>query len=174
MRDLGGSFDCRVLVVPPGEGAVWAWLGARRRLDPAELEGLAAEDWPPRVSLAIGEPGQGLAGWRLTHQQALAALPVALRSGQTVVRYTDVALLASILQDDLLAASLRELYLDPLSDERDGGETLRRTLRAYISSERNLTSAAAALGVSRRTVANRLRSVETKIGRSLNAAMPSL
>jgi hypothetical protein len=171
MRDLGGSFDCRVLVVPPGEGTVWAWLGARRRLDPAELEGLAAEHWPPRVSLAIGEPSQGLAGWRLTHQQALAALPVALRRGKSVVRYADVALLASILQDELLAASLRELYLDPLSDERDGGETLRETLRAYVSSERNLTSAAAALGVSRRTVANRLRSVETKIGRSLNVAM---
>jgi hypothetical protein len=174
MRDLGGSFDCRVLVIPPGEGAVWAWLGARRPLDPTELEDLVAEDLPPRVSLAIGEPGQGLAGWRLTHQQALAALPVAMRSGEGAVRYGDVALLASILQDDLLVASLRELYLDPLSTERDGGETLRETLRAYISSERNLSSAASVLGVSRRTVANRLRSVEEKIGRSLNVAMADI
>jgi DNA-binding PucR family transcriptional regulator len=131
-------------------------------------------DWPNRVSLAIGESSRGLAGWRLTHRQARAAVPVAKRSSTSSTRYSNVALVASMLQDDLLSTSLRELYLDPLSDERDGGEALRQTLSAYISSDRNLSSAAALLGVSRRTVANRLSAVEGKIGRLLTVAMADI
>jgi DNA-binding PucR family transcriptional regulator len=104
----------------------------------------------------------------LTHQQASAALPIALRSPEPFVRYADVALLASILQDDLLASSLRELYLDPLERERDGGEVARRTLRAYFAAERNVSSAAVALGVKRHTVTNRLRTIEQRLGRPLN------
>ena len=49
---------------------------------------------PAEVALAIGEPGQGLAGWRFSHRQAAAALPIALHSDRTHTRYADVALLA--------------------------------------------------------------------------------
>jgi PucR-like helix-turn-helix protein/diguanylate cyclase with GGDEF domain len=173
VRGLGDSLDCRSLVVPRGETAVWAWLGARRELDPGEVERAAAEKWGG-VSVAIGEPGAGLPGWRLTHEQARAALAVAVRRPSALIRYRDVALLASMLQDDLLSTSLCELYLVPLESVRDGGAALRETLRAYISAERNVSSAAAALGVSRPTVANRLRSIEERIGRPLNAALPGI
>lgn len=171
LRALAGSFDCRTLLVPQGEGA-WAWLGTHgRALDPDALELRASTALPTSLSLAIGEPSHGLSGWRLTHRQALAALPVALRGDARTVRYSKVALLASMLQDDLLAASLRELYLEPLAEERDGGAALRETLRAYLAADRNVSSAAAALSVSRRTVANRLRIVEEKIGRPLASAL---
>jgi DNA-binding PucR family transcriptional regulator len=83
------------------------------------------------------------------------------------VRYADVALLSSMVQDDLLSASLRELYLLPLDDERGGGVTLRETLRAYFAAGRNGASAAAALNVSRQTITNRLQTVEARVGRSL-------
>jgi DNA-binding PucR family transcriptional regulator len=129
---------------------------------------------PPGVSLAIGEPGESLSGWRLTHQQARAALPIALRSPEGLVRYADVALLASTLQDDLLSTSLRQLYLVPLEQERDGGETLRETLRAYFAAERNVSSAAAALGVSRQAVNSRLRTIEEKLGRPLGGCAAEL
>ena len=56
----------------------------------------------------------------------------------------------------------------------DGGEALRATLRAYISAERNAASAAAALGVSRRTVANRLRAVEQLVGSAFGAIVGDL
>jgi hypothetical protein len=174
MRELAGSLDCRVLLVRRGEGVVWLWLGARRKLDPVELESKASTEWPGELPLAIGEPAEGLAGWRLTHQQARAALQVAIAKSEGLVRYADVALLASMLQDDLLTASLRELYLVPLEAERDGGAALRATLQAYFDSGRNVSSAAAALGVSRRTVANRLHTVESRLGRPLDTAIPSL
>ena len=43
-----------------------------------------------------------------------------MRGPEPFVRYVDVALLAAVLQDDLLATSLRKLYLEPLEAERDG------------------------------------------------------
>lgn len=174
IRRLGDSLDSRVLLIRRDEGAVWAWLGGRRRIDPVELERHSVEAWPAGLSLAIGEPSRGWAGWRLTHRQAQAALSIALRRPEGVVRYADVALLASMHRDDLLVASLRELYLTPLSDERDSGAALRGTLRAYFTADRNISSAAAALGVNRRTVANRLRTIEAKLDRPLSPAMPDI
>jgi hypothetical protein len=169
VRELASSLDCRLLLVRHGEGNVWAWLGSRRGLDPDELGRLASSSLPPQVSLAIGEPARDLTGWRLTHRQARAAIPIARRSPTSFVRYADVVLLASMLQDDLLVTSLRELYLAPLERERDGGEVLRETLRAYFSAGRNVSSAAAALGVSRQTVTTRLRTIEARLSRPINA-----
>jgi DNA-binding PucR family transcriptional regulator len=120
-----------------------------------------------RVFVTVGEPGEGLSGWRLSHRQAKAALPIAERRGQPVLRYGDVALLAAILRDDLVATSLHQLYLEPLERARDGGEVARETLRAYFAAERNISSTAAVLGVDRRTVTNRIRAIESLFGRPL-------
>ena len=166
-RKLATSVDRRLLVIDRGKGTAWAWLGGRRPIEQPDFERRLRATWPEEVSIAIGEPSRGLAGWRLTHRQAKAALPIALRGSQRQVRYADVALLASILQDDLLARSLHQLYLTPLEAERDGGKTLRKTLRAYFAAERNVSSAASALGVSRQTVINHLHGVEEKLGRQL-------
>jgi hypothetical protein len=174
VRGLAAALDRRLLLVCAGEGPLWAWFGGRRKVDPAELERVLNATWPPHISLAIGEAADGLAGWRLTHKQARAILPVALRSRETYVRYADAALLASMLQDDLLATSLRELYLMPLEDERDGGEAVRQTLRAYFAADRNASSAAAALGVNRHTVTSRLRMAEDRLGRPLSSCAAEL
>jgi len=172
VRELSTALSCRLLLIRQGEGTVWAWLGSRRR---ADFAGLGLQDrWPERLSLALGEPGEGVAGWRLTHQQATAVLPIAMRGPETVIRYADAALLASSLRDDVLRTSLNKLYLDPLAGERDGGEVARRTLRAYLATGRNVTSTAASLGVNRNTVSNRLRSIEVRIGRSLDSCAVEL
>jgi len=169
-RQLAKSLDRRLLSTQSDEGTVWVWLGGRAPLDAndldAALSSLRAEDF----CLALGEPAHGLAGWRLTHRQAQAVLPIAKREGRGCVHYAESGLLASLLQDDLLTASLQERYLAPLASERDGGETLRATLRAFFSSDRNISSAAAMLGVNRHTVTNRLRIVEEKTGRSLTSS----
>lgn len=168
VRELAGRLDRRLLLVCGGEGPVWAWFGSRREVDPLELQQRIASDWTSDVVLALGEPADGLAGWRLTHRQARAAFPVALRSPDRFVRYANVALLASMLKDDLLATSLHEIYIAPLAAERDGGQAMRETLRAYFTAERNASSAAAALGVNRRTVTSRLRAVEERLERPLS------
>jgi PucR C-terminal helix-turn-helix domain len=173
IRDLAKGLDRRLLFISGGEGTIWAWLGGRQKL--TAQEALAyGEDPGVGMVMAFGEPAQKLPGWRLTHRQAMSAMTVARRNEKRAVRYADVALVASMLQDDLLVTSLRELYLVPLAEERDGGAALWETLSAYLAAERNMSSAAAALGVSRRTIANRLRAIEVRLGRPLNLVMPNI
>jgi hypothetical protein len=168
MRELAARLDRRLLAVCREEEPTWAcWLGGSRRLEAEQALRALGEISPERVFVTVGEPGEGLPGWRLSHRQAKAALPIAERRGQAVVRYADVALLASILRDDLVAASLRQLYLEPLERARDGGKVGQETLRAYFAAERNVSSTAAALGVDRRTVTNRIRATEDLFGRPL-------
>src|SRR6476659_9082083 len=169
-RELAQRLDRRLLLVRSDDEMVWAWLGGRRPLQSETLDSVLCSVWPAELSLALGESAQGISGWRVTHRQAQAVLPVAKRIGSGRVRYADAALLASVLQDDLLIGSLEERYLAPLASERDGGATLRATLRAFFSADRNVSSAAALLGVTRHTVANRLRTVEERIDRSLTAS----
>jgi hypothetical protein len=175
MRGLAGAVDRRLLAVQREEEPTWAcWLGGRRQLTAERaLEALAGEV-PEGVFVTVGEPGEGLAGWRFSHQQAKAALPIAERRGEPLVRYADVALLAAIARDDLIATSLRQLYLTPLERARDGGKVARETLRAYFEAERNVSSTAAALGVDRRTGRNRLGAIEDLLGRPLKGAEADL
>jgi hypothetical protein len=167
LADLGERLDRRLLLAEPDEQSAWAWLGGRRAFECSELDLIASHTWPEGVALACGAPAQGLAGWRLSHRQAAAALPIAQRGPAGLVHYGDVALLASALQDDLLATSLRHEYLDPLEAERDGGAAARKTLRAYFAAAGNVSSAAAALGVNRATVRSRLLAIEERFGRPL-------
>lgn len=175
MRELASRLDRRLLAVQREEEPQWAcWLGGRTEMAAEEafraLSGIAEDG----VFVAVGEPGEGLAGWRFSHFQAKAALPVAERRGQAALRYADVAVVASIARDDLLAGSLRQLYLAPLERGREGGRVARETLRAYFEAERNISSTAAALGVDRRTVRNRLHAIEELLGRPLRGSLADL
>jgi len=205
IRELALRADRRLLSVAQGQEGVWAWLGGRDRFAVGEIErviGPGSKSNPPAdgiesdrigsggrgshssVVLAIGEPAWGIEGWRSTHQQAQAALVVALRRNGSprngiprngipptrggATRYADVALLATALKDEALGRALLEVYIAPLEDARGNGPSLQRTLRAYLASECNASSAAAALGVARRTVENRLRTIEERLGRTLH------
>jgi PucR C-terminal helix-turn-helix domain/GGDEF-like domain len=175
VKSLARGLDARALLIPrEGGRLLWAWLGSRRPLEPAEALAKLRAALPEGLSVALGEPGEGIAGWRLTHRQAAAAHAVALRGTEPVVRYADVALLASALQDELLVSSLRRLYLEPLEAERDGGEVLRETLRTYFEVGLSPSSAASVLAVSHRTVANRLRKIEGRIGYPVQTKMAGL
>jgi hypothetical protein len=174
VREITQPLDRRLLLVPRGEGTVWAWLGGRRALDPDSLRCVLSSKLSPGLCLALGESAESLGGWRLSHRQAKAALLVARESPDPVVRYADVALLASVLQDELLATSLREIYLAPLDEGGDGGELARQTLRAYLAAEGNISSTAAALRVNRKTVASRLRTVEAAIGRPISSRLAEI
>jgi sugar diacid utilization regulator len=175
LRDLARRLDRRLLSLPRGEGIVWAWLGGRRALRIGDfVDALAAADAPVGVCVAAGEPAHGLAGWRLTYRQAQAALLVASREPRPLTCYGEVALLASVLKDVVLGRSLVEIYLTPLADAGSDGRVLRRTLHAYFVAERNASSAAAALGVARKTVESRLHTIEARLGYPLRTCPPEL
>jgi hypothetical protein len=163
------SLERRSLVVEARDGALWGWLGPGDETDSEYLNQLLGNKLPEGSFAGLGEPASGPEGWRLTHRQARAALTVARRGGESIVRYAEVPLLATMLRDDLLATSLWRLYLAPLEDDPNGGDELRRTLRAYFAAGRNASRAAAELGITRQAVMRRVRATERKIGRSIDS-----
>lgn len=174
MREIAKKLDRRLLIVRREEEPTWAcWLGGTQPLvaDPA-LEAIA-DLVPDGIALAIGEAYDGLPGWRDSHLQAKAALPISERRREPVC-YGHVAILAAVIRDDLVMSSLRASYLDPLKGARDGGQTSRETLRAYLDSQMNISATAAVLGVDRRTVRNRLKAIEELIERPLRRSWLNL
>ena len=173
VRGLAAELSRQLLSVSRSEATVWAWFGGRRRLAITDIERLMSATAPAGVSLAVGEPGVGIDGWRLTHRQAQAAMLVALRRPQRLTRYADVALLAAVLRDQELARSLLEIHLSPLEEQR-GGAVARETLRAYFAAGCNAATAAAALGVNRHTVERRVHTIEERLGRLLHTCHAEL
>jgi hypothetical protein len=174
LRALAQGADRQLLLLSRGNETVWAWLGGRRSLSVADVERLMSAAEAPGVSLAIGEPGCGLDGWRLTHHQAQAALLVALRSQERVTRYGDVALVAAVLRDEVLARWLLDTFLSPLEGQRDGGAALRETLRRYFAAGQNVSKAADELDVKRQTVEQRLKTVGQLLARTLPTCLAEL
>ncbi len=171
LHRLAGRLHKRYLLVTWDNNMTWAWFGLQEHSgsEVAQLHRAvkAIASQSQELTLALGEPAPGLGGWQLTHNQAAAALPFA-HGGERVVRYASVALDVSVAADELLSRSLRQIYLDPLADEQDGGEAVRATLRSYLSLDRNISSTAATLGVNRQTVRNRLLRAEDRLGRSIS------
>jgi hypothetical protein len=165
---IAKRLDRAVLVVPRGEGAVWAWLGGREALQFEEVRrgvaGAATED----VCFAVGESRDGIGGWRLTHDEAQAAHQVMLRRTSRLIRGSEVLLLAAVLREEAIARCVTETFLAPLDREAQGGAVMRETLRAYFRAGRNTAAAAAALGVDRHTIQRRLRKAEEALGRLLH------
>ncbi|HET8814405.1 MAG TPA: helix-turn-helix domain-containing protein [Solirubrobacterales bacterium] len=168
-RVLAESLGTALLAAPREEGMVWAWLGSSRKVAPRSVQD--ALTGRPRIDakVAVGEPGREIEGWRSTHFEAKAAFGVAIHTPVSVTCFSDVALEAIALQMPDLMRSLQAAYLAPLAGSKRRGVTLRQTLRAYFEAGRNASSAAVSLRVSRRTVENRLRLIEQKLGRPLPA-----
>ena len=163
------------LSVSASEKTVWAWFGSERRIASTAIEPLLSAKERAGASLAIGEPGWGLDGWRLTHRQAQAAMLIAQRRPQKgLTRYADVALVAAVLRDKEFAQSLVEIHLSPLENQSDGGAVSRETLRAYFAAGCNAATAAAALGVARHTVERHLHTIEEMLGRLLHTCHAEL
>jgi len=173
LQDVARKAGCRVLLVQPDDRTAWAWLAVADVAAASRINQIAAES-PAGLLVGLGEPAAGISGWRLTHRQARTSLSMAMRDSRHVVRYGDVAMLAAVVGDELASESLRRLFLAPLAQGRDGGAAIRNTLRAYFAADRNVTSAAAALAVSRQTVINRLQVVEERLGRPLSSCAVEL
>ena len=171
---LAAASERRMLSVSVVPGTVWAWLGARTPLDSRAKRALDHAEPRDGTALAIGDPAWAAEGFRRTHRQARLAHGVALARPRPVTRYDDVALESFAIQDWQTARDFVARELGPLTGEGRQVERLRETLRTYFAASQNATAAAARLGVHERTVANRLRSVEERLGRPVNARRAEL
>lgn len=170
IRHLAQVLGGQLLIVQASPNQFWAWVGLKRSSSAGRLDdgGLEAK-WGPSVCMAIGEAADGLPGWSCTHRQAKAALPVAIRGDNSVIRYADVAHLAPTANDELAQNFLRQSYLIPLGSTRVAGLTLRNTLRAYLDAGQSPSAAAATLGVTRQAVSQHVQKAEERLGFSLRS-----
>lgn len=168
-RRLGRELQCELLYAEAGVETGWIWLQARRRREIEEVRRALTRCAGDAPSIAVGEWAEGVAGWRLSHQQAQAALAVAIasRPPRPVVWYRESLPLAAIVRDETAVRTLRQMYLDPLEGAGGQATRLRETLRGYLAADKNLTAAAERLNVKRQTVTSRIREAESLVGRPL-------
>jgi DNA-binding PucR family transcriptional regulator len=147
------------LVVSGTSFTVHGWLGSYSRPHP-----MAALPRIPGVYLALGEPGEGLAGFRTTHQQALLARRVATlarrRAGSSLA-YRDVAVEALLTADLAQAREFARGVLGPLAADDDNARRLLATLQVFYEEDASVRKAGQRLNLHHNTIAYRVnRAIE--------------
>jgi DNA-binding PucR family transcriptional regulator len=160
---LAEALDATVLTVAVDRETAWGWIGVDGLADAHQV----VRRFQPAadVRLAVGGPAAGAEGFRGAHEEALQAHRIALLGAAPLTLYDDVGLLALAARDELSARAFCARELGPLTGAGKREETLRQTLRGYLAAAQHASSAAALLGVSDRTVSNRIRTVEERLGR---------
>ncbi len=156
------------LFLPRDESSAWAWLplGIRDRFDAAAA---SKADLDGDLHIAFGDAVKGTAGFRLTHQQAIAAQAVALAGGAPprVVTYTEVAPVAMMLgSPDLLRAWVLST-LGPLAAEDEHHARLRDTLLVFLDTGGSYKATAERLLLHKNSVQYRVRKAEESLGRPI-------
>jgi diguanylate cyclase with GGDEF domain len=168
LRCAWSSRGRKLLCVPGYDGAVWAWLGGHAKLTVAELKALLAASGRSNASLAIGEPGRGLEGWRATHEEARMASLIARHEPCGLTRCADALPVVGALQNDALIEMYRRTYISPLNRLYKGGQPVRKSLLAYFKHGRNASCAGKAIKVTARTIQNHLNDTKSVLDAPLN------
>ncbi len=153
--------------LPRDESSAWAWLplGIRDTFDAAvaATAGLGGD-----IHFAFGDAAKGTSGFRLTHQQAVAAQAVALAVGPPparVVAFGDVAPVAMMLGSaDLLRAWVAKTLGGLAADDELHGR-LRDTLLLFLQLGGSYKTTAERLTLHKNTVQYRIRRAEESLGR---------
>jgi PucR C-terminal helix-turn-helix domain/GGDEF-like domain len=153
--------------LPRDESSAWAWLplGIRDTFDSAEAgtAGLDAD-----IHFAFGDAAKGTAGFRITHQQAIAAQAVALAAGSAAPRavtFSQVAPVAMMLTSKELLRPWVLSTLAGLATDDEHHARLRETLLVFLRSGGSYKTTAQQLMLHKNTVQYRVRKAEESLGR---------
>jgi DNA-binding PucR family transcriptional regulator len=155
-----------MVFMPRDESIAWAWLplGIRDRFEGAAA-GTAEAD--PDIHFAFGDAAGGTEGFRITHQQAIAAQAVALAAGSSVPRvvtFSEVAPVAMMLGSaDLLRAWVLSTLAGLATDDEQHAR-LRDTLLIFLQSGGSYKTTAERLTLHKNTVQYRIRKAEESLG----------
>jgi DNA-binding PucR family transcriptional regulator len=152
--------------VPRDESSAWAWLplGIRDTFDSAP----GTADVDADIRFAFGDAARGPAGFRLTHQQAIAAQAVALAGGSAAPRavlFSQVAPVAMMLASAELLRSWVFGTLADLAADDEHQARLRDTLLVFLQSGGSYKATAEQLTMHKNTVQYRIRKAEESLGR---------
>jgi DNA-binding PucR family transcriptional regulator len=166
-RRAGGTG--RPVFVPQDESSAWAWLPL------GTAKTFPAQDAQPArttagIRFAAGAAGSGLAGFRRSHRQALAAYTVAVVAGPAgpfLTAYRDIAPLALMSGSaDLMRAWVIDT-LGPLARDDESGATLRDTLRVFLQENGSFKATAERLTLHKNTVQYRIRKARESLDQPL-------
>jgi DNA-binding PucR family transcriptional regulator len=165
IRDVTAVMTARgVLTVQDAPGLATTWLHSAAS---AELESAAAAALATQagVRIAIGLPAAGVQGFRDTYRQAERARAIGVVASNGVVAYTDVSLLALLLENRDTAYSFMKSELGALAAHDPATEKLRNTLLVFLEHQGRHLPTAQALFVHRNTVAQQVHRAEEILGR---------
>ena len=168
---LGRAVGCATapLIIPSDERSAWVWIPTKVSVaNTKELDAATASE--PTVLLAVGEPAEGIEGFRRTHDQAVSARAVALAAGDhrsPVTPFVDVAPIAMLCSDLDSARSWIHETLGDLAVDSSRNEGLRETARVFLQTGGSYTATAEQLFLHRNTAQYRVRKAEEERGRPL-------
>jgi DNA-binding PucR family transcriptional regulator len=155
------------LTVPLG-GYLACWAGFRQAPRAETLTGTLPVATNRRINVALGQVGQGIGGFKRSHEEALLARRIhQLRSQErqpTCIRFSDVALEVMLTHSREEARRFVAQQLGDLAAEDKSVARLRDTLTVFLEENGSFQSAAARLGVHKNTVAYRIRRAEELLG----------
>lgn len=155
----------RPVVLPAAVAVVWAWIGTAGEPEVAPLRA-AMEDVDPAVRAAVGPSCPGLAGFRRSHDGAVAThgLVAGARAGERLTTYRDVEVATLVAQDPRRMTDFVRTTLGPLAGRDAATARLRETLRIYLREGENAPRAAQRLYTHRNTVLQRVARAEELLG----------
>lgn len=161
MRSTGAR---QRLTVVAAATTLWVWLPVAGRPRPEELAEVLRR--APEVRVAVGNPAQGVEGFRRSHQDAVEVRRLVARLGAPaqLVTFDEVQLAALVTRDE---ARADELVAAVLGDLATAPEDLRETVRTYLAVLGNASAAAGRLFTHRNTVLRRLSRADELLPRPL-------
>ena len=153
--------------LPRDESSAWGWLplGLRDTFDAAAASTGGLDD---DIYFAFGDAAKDTAGFRLTHQQAVAAQAVALAAEPATPRsvaFSEVAPVAMMLGSaDLLRAWVLTTLAGLAADDEHHAR-LRDTLLVFLRAGGSYKTTAERLTLHKNTVQYRVRKAEESLGR---------
>lgn len=163
-RPLGAGAP---LLVFAGPACGWAWAATDGPADAEALASLARSARRDRVSLGVGDPAPGAAGFRASHLDAVKAMRVAQLAGRrpgTVVLYREVELAALALDDIERTRHFVRSVLRDLAIDDDETARLRATLKVFLDCDRSRRDAAERLGLHPNTIGARVQACQELLG----------
>jgi DNA-binding PucR family transcriptional regulator len=156
------------LVIASGAARFDVWCGS---FDPPATDALERYEPPPRVLVALGKPGEGVAGFRSSYGEAKQAARIGALIGDSkpsVTSYARVELISLLASDLPRARAFVASQLGPLAITGGTAERLRETVLAFLVSGGSPTRVAEELFVHKNTVAERIKRAEEMLGRGVN------
>jgi hypothetical protein len=153
------------LVVPSGVAGLDVWCGS---YEPPATEALERYAPPEGIRVAFGAPGQGVAGFRRSHAEAVLAARIAALAGDklaTVTGYPRVELVSLLASDLPRARRFVMAQLGPLASRAEPAARLRETVLAFLVAGGSGTRVARELFVHQNTVSYRVKRAEELLGR---------